>query len=191
MSRNFVSVDENFLKDKILTELKKGDYYKDFSNIKSWEELTTSSTYGDRTYHSFDYTALRNIKRLNKTIETDLGKVDIDDENCMGPGEDKYHGFVTLDNGFTFFGMSAGGDWEYPVYLIIYWDGKKLRGYIPTDGNPWNTSTKMAYGNDEDDDRKNIKKRYNLDVDDASDLSDITDFDKIFSDIKERIVEKK
>lgn len=70
-------------------------------------------------------------------------------------------GTQTLEeNGLTFLGCRAGGDWEHPVFFMIYWDGKKLRGYVPTEGNPWNTTTKVAYGNDEYADLKNAKKRW-------------------------------
>jgi hypothetical protein len=69
-------------------------------------------------------------------------------------------GFNTRPSGLTFLGIYAGGDWEQAVYFIIYWDGKKLRCYIPTKGNFWNTTTKTAYGNDEDADSKNIGKRF-------------------------------
>jgi hypothetical protein len=69
-------------------------------------------------------------------------------------------GYHTLSNGLTFCGMCAGGDWEHPVFFIVYWDGKKLRAYVPTDGNPWNTTTKRAYGNDDGADLKNARKRW-------------------------------
>jgi len=78
---------------------------------------------------------------LTPQIEKDLEKVQFDWEN-RDP-----QGFHTLDNGLTFLGGSAGGDWEYPVSFIIYWDGKKLRAYIPTEGNYFNRTTKFAYGN--------------------------------------------
>lgn len=91
-------------------------------------------------------------------------KVNFDFENFESPGSNhgkgSLLGFNTLANGLTYCGMSAGGDWEYPVFFIVYWDGKKLRGYVPTEGNPWNTTTKAAYGNDEPADLKNAKKRW-------------------------------
>jgi len=79
---------------------------------------------------------------LTPQIEKDLKKVDFDWEN-RDP-----QGFHTLDNGLTFLGGEAGGDWEYPVKFIIYWDGKKLRAYIPTEGNYFNRTLKCAYGSE-------------------------------------------
>ncbi len=103
-------------------------------------------------------------KELTPQIKKDLSKCNFDMENVgelqsdFGPrGLMGYH---TLDNGLTFKGLCAGGDWEIPVFFLIYWDGSKLRGYIPKDGNPWNTATKYPYGNDDDADAKNVKKRY-------------------------------
>lgn len=69
-------------------------------------------------------------------------------------------GYNTLPNGLSFLGMIAGGDWEHPIFFIFYWDGNKLRAYIPTEGNPWNTSTNQAYGNNEKEDFKNARKRW-------------------------------
>lgn len=87
-------------------------------------------------------------------------KVNFNFENFdFGQGETKYFrpkdsliGYHTLENGLTFCGMSSGGHWETPVFFVVYWDGKKLRVYVPTKGNPWNTKTKEAYGNDENSD---------------------------------------
>jgi hypothetical protein len=101
---------------------------------------------------------------LPAKVNDDLKKVNFDFENwedsppgycdCAG-----IMGFCTAPNGLPFLGVTAGGDWEYPLFFIIYWDGKKLRGYIPTDGNMWNTDSKEAYGNSEDD-GLNMAKRW-------------------------------
>ncbi|MDB5036981.1 MAG: hypothetical protein JWQ35_509 [Bacteriovoracaceae bacterium] len=91
--------------------------------------------------------------------------------------------------------MTAGGDWENPVFFIIYWDGKALRGYIPTKGNLWNTDTKQAYGNDEESDAKNLLERFpdvfgdKLEEEiNAKDLS--FNAQEITEDIQNRIVPK-
>lgn len=133
-----------------------------------------------------DHSALRD------KLGADL-KVDFDFENWETNGGQRnvLMGYTTLSNGMTFLGMEAGGDWEYPVFFIIYWDGKKLRGYVPMEGNPWNTTTKQAYGNDEDADGKNAHKRW-PDKFDGSPLDDSGCFDTdekaIEADIKARIL---
>lgn len=57
-------------------------------------------------------------------------------------------GFHTLENGLTFVGVELGGDGEYPFFTIFYFDGKKIRCYSPSYGNPVNLDTKSAFGND-------------------------------------------
>jgi hypothetical protein len=98
------------------------------------------------------------LDKLGKDI-----KVEFDLENVSynesDPGPEKMLGYHS-ENGLTWCGLAAGGDWEHPVFFLIYWDGKKLRGYVPTDGNPWNSITKQAYGNDEEKDLQDAKKRW-------------------------------
>jgi hypothetical protein len=102
---------------------------------------------------------------LSSQIRKDLSKCEFDLENVNitdGWGKTKsIVGFKTLPNGMNYLGICAGGDWETSVFFIIYWDGKELRAYIPTDGNPWNTDEKQAYGNHESDD-DNAKKRFGV-----------------------------
>jgi len=69
-------------------------------------------------------------------------------------------GIRTLPNGMIYAGIMAGGDWECPVFWIIYWDGKRLRGYVPTDGNPYNTDTMEAYGNNPEADGRDLRMRF-------------------------------
>jgi len=146
---------------------------------------------------SFDINAL--LYALNKDI-----KVRFDTENSDSDNGSHYGnlvGFHTLDNGFSFLGFAAGGDWEAPVFFLIYWDGKKLRGYVPTKGNVFNTDTMQAFGNDGKADAKNLIKRSLATKEDFSDnesddgeaySEDAPEFDwkEIEADIKERIVER-
>jgi hypothetical protein len=90
-------------------------------------------------------------------IEADLN-IEFDMENYTPYRlNDEYHhdyGFTDL-TGFkqigdlTIYGMGAGGDWECALYFFFYWDGEKVRAYIPEKGNPYNTDAKSAYGNAE------------------------------------------
>lgn len=110
-----------------------------------------------------------NPKNLTKQVRKDLDKVEFDMENYgddyggyinCPTGKKSLSGYHTLDNGFTFYGCMAGGDWESPILFIVYWDGKMLRGYIPSKGNTWNTINKSALGNDEDKDLAFLRKRF-------------------------------
>ena len=152
--------------------------------------------------------------QLTKKVEKDISKVEFDFENCTCSYNDGYNGCEIISgyhiapNGLPFLGVVAGGDWEIPVFFMIYWDDKDLRGYIPTDGNTWNTDTKKAYGNEMDyyydkdhnfhnldinKDQTNLKKRYpeafkNIDVKDIC-FEDCGNCDpvKILLDIAKRI----
>ncbi len=106
---------------------------------------------------------LQEIDKIGKDIE----KVNFDFENCeYGPVPDLDDSLTGLratyvQGGYlSFIGVTAGGDWEFPVFFIIYLDQdrKTFRGYIPKDGNVWNWDTKQAIGNDEDKDSDFLKK---------------------------------
>ena len=102
------------------------------------------------------------IRPLLEHLGKDI-KVKFDTENFTDSGDFRLKpllGYRSDPSGLTYYGAAAGGDWEHPVYCVVYWDGKRLRGYVPTDGNPWNTDTKEAYGNDEAADLKNARKRW-------------------------------
>lgn len=146
------------------------------------------------------------VQALQEILEKDL-KVQFDCENTYcskahWKESEFFLGYHTLLNGLTFLGCAAGGDWEYPVCFICYWDGKKLRGYIPTEGNWYNTDTMWAFGNSDESgdplaDSKNIKKRWYPDWDGDEDPDDahfetshIPDFDfkAMIKDIEARIL---
>ena len=126
------------------------------------------------------------IKDLTPTVSKDLSKVQFDTENIEFR-DDKYNkiGFFTLRNELTVLIVRAGGDWETPIFFTIYFDGSNLRAYIPTDGNLWNTTTKEAYGNDDEADQINIKKRFNIDLESLDSLD--YDMVAIEQDIMNRI----
>lgn len=148
-----------------------------------------------------DFLKKNNLRtgQVTPKIIQDLKKVNFDEENLEWEVGEGYSGtgsitgFHTLPNGLTILGVSAGGDWEMPLYFCLYFDGTQLRGYIPTDGNHWNTDTKTAYGSEgeagvEDDEKAssdNVKKRFGVDSTEA--LGDM-DPAAILADIQKRIV---
>jgi predicted heme/steroid binding protein len=114
-----------------------------------------------------------------KGVQGDL-KIEFDFENT------DVEKIVTLESGVTVAVVSAGGDWEVPLCFAFYYDGKQFRAYIPKDGNPYNRSTRTAYGNDEDEDDADALK--NFGVEDYNEI--IPDMTKILSDINFRIQAK-
>ncbi len=94
-------------------------------------------------------------------LERDISKVKFDWENHTGYDDEpdgRFVGFKKMPGGLSIFVVQAGGDWEYSVTFVVYWDGKYLRGYVPTNGNPWNRKTKEAWGNDDEDDEDQMDK---------------------------------
>ncbi len=87
--------------------------------------------------------------------------IDVDHENimlgwsdwnvsCSGTSEPaEYLGIHTINN-LTFCGVKTGGDWEHPVFVILYWDGSDIRAYIPKRGNAVNMDTMTAFGSEGD-----------------------------------------
>lgn len=117
-------------------------------------------------------------------VHRDLEKIEFDFENCYSdesevehcePDEAKFIGIKTLPNGMTYLGFFAGGDWEVPIRFIVYYDGKGFRGYVPTEGNPWNLATKTAYGSEPD----------GVHIDDS--LQRKFDYAAVIADIQDRI----
>ena len=78
-------------------------------------------------------------------LHNDLEKVKFDFENCESIGE------IRSTNGISYLIGYAGGDWESPVLFFVYWDGKKLRAYIPIHGNAVNRKTNSAFSQSEED----------------------------------------
>ena len=55
------------------------------------------------------------------------------------------------EKGFCWLGINAGGDWEYPVFFIVYYDGKEFRAYSPKVGNVFNINNNEAVRNNDSD----------------------------------------
>lgn len=133
----------------------------------------------------------------NNKVTEDLSKINVDFENALmdqDPAYSKIMGLQTLPNGFTFLGGIIGGDWQLPVYAIIYHDGKSFRGYIPNHGNTYNPYNKSAFGDDPEVDRQFMKDNYPDSVpDDAmfpEDMQDIIRFDPdvLLKEIQTRLI---
>lgn len=132
---------------------------------------------------------------LSSTLKKDLAKVEFDSENLImdSAGHPEYRkllGFHTMGNGLTYLGVMAGGDSDLPIFYIVYWDGSRLRAFIPKDGNFWNPKTKLPYGADPIDDIEAIRK-YRTDLADVSDDDLFTkirfDETKVIKEIESRL----
>lgn len=85
---------------------------------------------------------------------------------------------------FQFCGCSAGGDWEWPVYFVLYWNGEKICAYIPqSSGNRFNRISKQAYGNSPTYDYDENNRMFELEyTEDAVDLK--KQFPDVFKDVE-------
>lgn len=104
----------------------------------------SESDYAERLY---DTLTIGEAYYAGKVIR-DIKKINVDFENVIFRDVD---GIKIGPNGVPFIWFMFGGDWELPVWGMIYWDGKDMRGYVPTYGNTFNASMKAAYGSDETD----------------------------------------
>lgn len=93
---------------------------------------------------------------IKNKLERDF-KVQFDLENQCEFKETDFsvadkEGYIQINGTWMYIGW-AGGDWENPVYFVLYLSPKgKLRAYIPNEGNCYNKKYMMAYGNNDDDD---------------------------------------
>jgi hypothetical protein len=121
------------------------------------------------------------LSELSPQLKQDMGKVEFDWENYTSATDlidmawrsrhphikDEYgYSFDIMgphnrmgSEGVSWIGCAAGGDWEEPVFFMLYMDQGQVRAWIPKDGNCWNRTTKQAFGNDEDADPKDIKEQ--------------------------------
>lgn len=107
----------------------------------------------------------------------DIGKIDVSFENVLLENNHRNYplGFKELPNGVNGYLIMVGGDWEYPVAVFMYYDGKDFRAYVPKDGNSYNKKYKCAYGSEPNKiDREAFKPEEH-------------DFEKMFKDIENRI----
>ena len=99
-----------------------------------------SLAFDDALYNALnDYAGAAPFQKVSE----DIREIIVDLENVI------YEGFVKGSNGVPALRVAIGGDWELPVRVFIYWDGKDFRGYIPVYGNAYNRFCDSALGSEE------------------------------------------
>ena len=165
-------------------------------NIK---ELERAFEAAKRNFHGGILDAIGAQGKISK----DLAKVveDFPTENLHLDGIPLFDGglgFRELDNGFSFLGACCGNDWEFPVFVVIYFDGKDLRGYVPKRGNSWNWHKNTPFMHESDEDHEAdlafLQGRYpgeEINEDNMQDYLDkVVNVYEMLEDIKERIKER-
>lgn len=94
--------------------------------------------------------------KILKEFYKDMSKVNVDSEDIDVIGDIRI-----TKSGIPYVLCNKHGDWEDPVLFMAYFDGSKVRGYIPEYGNCYNSIEKRAFGDPSDeDDRAFIKSQY-------------------------------
>lgn len=170
----FINMDRKLLKKggRTAVKISQEEFLKKIYDVHLKNELYLNcdvKSFSDFSDYEIDYIAFTE----NPKIEKDLSKIMFCNEDYLiskreilesNEADYPYNlvGINTLENGFTFLGCIVGGDWEEPLFHIIYWDGKSFRGYIPAYGNIYNLDFKTAFGSECDSDNYDeiIEKKY-------------------------------
>lgn len=150
------------------------EFFKDDQKLY---EFINGSDYEDSAGNITDFSTLA------QKFQLDREKFDVSSENT---GDDVDNKLGTTKHGIDYLSTWMCGDWELPVQVFIYWDGKHYRGYIPTKGNCINTINKSAFGNDEDADDKYCMKEFGVSYAEAQDNIEI-DFAACLEDFEARL----
>ncbi len=159
MSRFAIKISQEELFEKIFSALSKHEDFEqeEWDEALEWTKELNSFNSSELEFKLEKLGSFPFVLDLSPEMIKDLRKVSFNTENfsCVLDNDGDVYGYKlggmqTLDNGFTFLGCAAGGDWEHPVFFIIYWDGKTLRGYVPKEGNIWDKKNKTAFDDDGD-----------------------------------------
>lgn len=159
MSKNYINMNKKLIKKggRKATKISKEDFFQKIVSLHKESEEYQDYLDEDFNYDDFSETDIYfEVLMESSRIKKDLAKVKFDGENWQfsleemhkEEGEEPLVGVHALENGLTFLGGYAGGDWECPVFFIIYLYGKSLRGYIPSYGNTYNLDFKTAFGSE-------------------------------------------
>lgn len=104
------------------------------SNTNATNKIISSLPHAIRTIYYNDKKGDTIIKKDFKGIEPDWENNDIT-------------GGLRTVKGCPYIIMTVGGDWECSLCVMVYYDGKQFRCYIPEKGNAYRKDTKRLFGN--------------------------------------------
>lgn len=128
MPRYAPTMPQDDLRRMIVDKAIRNDYLEDYGN-------------GDTATSDITRMVSMLLEEHLDAVQKDWSKIDFSTENMDVIGE------KATPDGIPYLQIRAGGDWETALVCIIYFDGKKLRGYVPKDGNSYNHGAKAAFGN--------------------------------------------
>ena len=125
-------------------------------SVKQCNAVFDENNYSDHNQAVTDLMAVLTCDEPKVSVDRSNIDFDIENLDASTPAVYTYAGdqgadlcgFHTLSSGLTFCGAIAGGDWEYPLFYIMYYDGTDLRAYIPIKGNVVNCDTLSAFGSE-------------------------------------------
>lgn len=135
--RRAVKITQNELNERIIARAK---------HLMDKEELLDYEEYCDESDDEGTLIiAIRTLLREDSIIKKDMKYIfDSEDIEVLQSENNAIIGFFTFENGLTILGTLMEG-WGSPVSVIFYYDGKNIRGYIPTYGNNINVDFKTSF----------------------------------------------
>lgn len=145
VGRNVLLITMDSFKEKIVKRARKVDEFFD----DSISDPSRPCDFPDEIMQSLVCND-ENIKKDLKFI-VDFENLSANKSTVFGtfPNRGNLLGFNETPFGMPYLGCMAGGDWELPLFFIIYYDGKKFRAYMPSYGNVVNLDCKCALGSEE------------------------------------------
>lgn len=174
--------------NKIRDELRAADAYKDefdYDTINSKDTSFAKSVEEDivRAWIS-NCVCWCSDDAPTTPVQKDLSKIKFDFENAEKAVREEL--LERLPDGTAILWAYAGGDWEYPVYFVVYIaPNNGLRAYIPSDGNLYCHHCKVAYGTCECDKGEEDIDNLGVELFDA-----LPEFTKMYADACNRIQTK-
>lgn len=141
---------------RVMTKISKNELWRKMCesvNLMEFSEWNDSYMIEEFTC----YNVLEKILHECESVFIDMKTIQVDSENITCTMDNTFGddvvgtpmlGLQTINNDYTFFGFEIGGDWEYPLFAIIYYDGEKIRAYIPNCGNVVNLDFNCALGSE-------------------------------------------
>lgn len=171
MGRHAPAMSTEDLRRVLVDKAKRNDYVEDYGPID--EDAPDLDRIVTMLLH----------EELIGEVEKDWSKIDFSTENTRVVAE------RLTPEGVPHLVIRAGGDWETPLICVLYFDGTKLRGYVPKSGNTYNHARKAAFGNHSSD-AAACAKQFGIDATEGNHIEVEPDMDLVQRDIDARIEAK-
>lgn len=166
--------------------------YNPYDKIDITAFMASDDPINDNTDKSSLLGCLCSAIAADATVSKDLSKIEFGrnigaaHHESKNDNENLFLGLHTTETNLPFLGARFCGDEEWTmVFFILYFDGNKMRGYVPYYTNSYNPVTKAAFGLAHDDEDKVFLATLGKTSDDIQDIE--SDPKKLIFDIEQRI----